>query len=143
MDLARIKQLFRLLDDPTERVRFLVDLGESLRPFPNDLRTDANLVSGCMSRVWLHVHVVPDRGTVAIEADSDSLLVRGLAALMVAAFDGRSPADAASVDFESLFEELGLQAHLSPQRRNGLAGMLQRIRDEVELHVAESTSPDH
>ena len=91
-------------------------------------KIDNNLIRGCQSQVWLVAAYDPvaDRLTVAI--DSDAHIVRGLIAIILAAFDKRSPAEILAFDVEALFEELELLQHLSPSRGNGLRAMVGRIR---------------
>ena len=126
--LDDIRSSFAFFDDWEDRYRFLIDLGRSLPPLPERHRTDANLVRGCQSQVWLvpRYDAVANRLHLAI--DSDAHIVRGLAALVLAAFDGKSPGDVVEFDVEGLFEELALLRHLTPTRGNGLRAMVARIR---------------
>ena len=126
--LDDIRSSFAFFDDWEDRYRFLIDLGRSLPPLPERHRTDANLVRGCQSQVWLvpRYDAVANRLHLAI--DSDAHIVRGLAALVLAAFDGKSPGDVVEFDVDGLFEELALLRHLTPTRGNGLRAMVARIR---------------
>lgn len=127
MDVEEIKETFAFLDDWEERYRFIIDLGKSLPEIAPELKTDANLVRGCQSQVWLVVEPLPD-GRLALTMDSDAHIVRGLIAIVLAALDQRTPQDILAADMEGLFAELDLLTHLSQTRGNGLVAMLNRIR---------------
>jgi cysteine desulfuration protein SufE len=112
-----------------ERYARLIAMARSLPALAEADRTDANKVRGCSSQVWL-VHRITD-GHIELQADSDAVLVRGLVALLVQVYSGHSPREilGAPPDF---LEDMGLNAHLSPNRANGLAAMAARIRTIAE-----------
>ena len=124
-----VLETFELLDEWTERYRYLIELGGELAPLPDDARVDANKVKGCLSQVWL---VVKDErgaeGQLYFQADSDAHIVKGLVALVLRIFDGQTPASILATDHESVLVDLGLDKHLSPGRNNGLHSMIGRIR---------------
>ncbi|MCA0405871.1 MAG: SufE family protein [Proteobacteria bacterium] len=115
------------LDDWDDRYRYLIDLGRALPPLPQEAYSDTNKVPGCASQVWLLMERTPE-GAYAIAGDSDALIVKGLVALVIALFSGKSAADIAATDAQGFFTEIGLKAHLSSQRANGLASMVARIK---------------
>jgi cysteine desulfuration protein SufE len=137
VDLDEIREAFQFFDSWEDKYRFVIDLGKSLPELPADQRTDANLVRGCQSQVWLVTRFDPERGTLHIELDSDAHIVRGLIAIVLAAYDGRTPAEILAFDVEALFEEFALLAHLSLSRGNGLRAMVAKIRE-----VATSARPE-
>ncbi len=111
------------------RHQFLVELGDQLLPMPTNLKTDANRVRGCQSTVHLTVRKTPgsiDR--LDFLADSDAAIVRGLIALLQRIYSGQSAVAILQFDIEGYLKRVGLDQHLSMGRRNGLAGMIQRIR---------------
>lgn len=120
---------FALFDDWEERYRYLIDLGRKLPPLPEAHKTDANLVRGCTSKVWL-IAGLRD-GRLYFEADSDAHIVRGLIALLMAAYQGKTPQEIARLDIEKTFRDIGLDQHLSPNRRSGFFAMVERVRAEV------------
>ena len=124
--LDEVYEVFEMLEDWTERYRYLIELGEELPPMPEALKTPEHKVKGCMSQVWL----VPEhRGeTIHFLADSDAHIVRGLVTLVLMMFNDRTPAEIAAVDVQPVLDRLGLDKHLSPGRSNGLHSMIQRIR---------------
>jgi cysteine desulfuration protein SufE len=94
---------------------------------PDARKREELLVRGCQSQVWLDW--TEREGRIFFDVDSDALIVRGLIAIMLAAFDGRTPRAILDFDIEGYFERLDLLKHLSPTRGNGLRAMVQRIRD--------------
>ncbi len=118
---------FSLFGDWEERYRYLIDLGRTLPPMDNALKTDENLVRGCTSRVWM----VPDvkDGVLHFIADSDAHIVRGLIALLMTAYQDRPVDSLTSIDIEGAFKRIGLDQNLSPNRRNGFFAMVERIKN--------------
>lgn len=120
---------FDLLDDWEQRYRYLIDMGKALPDMPEDDRSDTNKVKGCVSQVWLVTETAGN--TLTFRADSDAHIVRGLAALLVRLYSGRTGEEILSVDARDVLGKIGLAEHLSPQRSNGLASMISRIRGEA------------
>jgi cysteine desulfuration protein SufE len=136
-----IRQDFEFLDDWEERYRYIIDLGAGLDPYPEDLRDDAHKVRGCVSQVWLAVD--RDEGAdpvLRFAGDSDAHIVRGLVAIVLALYSNRKASEIADTDAEGLFQQFGLNEHLTPQRSNGLRAMVKRIRDEARSALA---TPQH
>jgi cysteine desulfuration protein SufE len=135
MSIAAISSDFTLLDDWEDRYRYVIELGRALPPLPEGERTDANKVRGCASQVWLATRVEPDpasgRGRLRFSGDSDAHIVRGLIAILLAVFDGRTAEEILATDAPAIFAGLGLKEHLTPQRSNGLAAMVERIRADA------------
>ena len=131
--IADISADFALLDDWEDRYRYLIELGRTLEPLPQPLHTDANKVRGCASQVWLATDIQRRDGTPVFTflADSDAHIVRGLIAILAAIYNGRSIDTAVSLDPHPVFAKLGLNEHLTPQRSNGLASMVARIRTDA------------
>lgn len=123
---------FDLLGDWEERYRYLIDLGKALPELPQGEMTDANKVKGCASQVWLvsETEAGPPR-RLHFRAQSDAHIVRGLAALLVRIYSGRTPDEIRSVDAREVIASIGLAEHLSPQRSNGLNSMVARIQAEA------------
>lgn len=130
--LDDIRSSFAFFDDWEDRYRFLIDLGRAVAPLPERERIDANLVRGCQSKVWLVTRYDADADRLALAIDSDAHIVRGLAAVVLAAFNGKSPRAIAEFNMEGLFEELALLRHLTPTRGNGLRAMVAKIRAIAE-----------
>lgn len=127
-----ILEVFELLDDWQERYQHLIDLGDKLPLMPEEFKTDCTRVHGCQSVVYLTAREKPDMpGSVEFLADSDAGLVRGLIALLEHVYSGQRASDVLRFDVEGFFRKLGLDQHLSLNRRNGLAAMVQRIRQHA------------
>jgi len=137
LTFADLKDNFALFDDWDERYEYIIDLGRKLPPFPTALQTEVTKVRGCMSQVWLVPgRAAGDRGKFAFAADSDSVIVKGLIAVLGILFSGQTPADVAKVDPEAAFRELGFEQHLAPSRRNGLVAMVQKIKQYAAEQAA-------
>lgn len=125
-NLQELQENFELFDDWEERYRYLIDLGRKLPKMDESLKNDETLVRGCTSQVWL-VPEIKD-GVLYFQADSDAHIVRGLVALLVAAYQGQKLTDIPHIDIEQTFREIGLDQHLSPNRRSGFFSMVERIK---------------
>lgn len=139
MTIDDITENFALLDDWDDRYRYVIELGRSLPPFPDEARTEANKVLGCASQVWLTTRTEPGgaQGPVmTFLADSDAHIVRGLIAILFALYSGKPVRDILSIDALALFDRMGLRENLTPQRSNGLRSMIERIRREANASLA-------
>lgn len=126
--LDEVFETFDLLDDWEERYRYLIDLGRKLPPFPEDKRIAEYKVRGCASQVWLVPGHDPDSPEhIVFAGDSDAHIVKGLIAVLLLIFSGKTPNEIATTDARAILGTLGLAEHLSPMRTNGLFSMLQRI----------------
>ena len=125
-EIDEIVEEFDFLGDWEERYKYLIDMGKALPDLPEDEKSDLNKVKGCVSQVWLVTGRQGERLT--FRADSDAHIVRGLAALLLRIYSGRTPEEILSVDAREVLKQIGLSEHLSPQRSNGLASMIGRIR---------------
>lgn len=132
--LDDIRTTFGFFDAWQDKYAFLIDIGKTLAPLPEADRNDQNLVRGCQSQVWLVPHFDGDRVHLAI--DSDAHIVRGLIAIVLAAYNDRAPRQILDFDIEALFDQLDLIGHLSPTRGNGLRAMVARIRSIAQEHVS-------
>ncbi|WP_069305495.1 SufE family protein [Methylobrevis pamukkalensis] len=133
MTFDEIRDNFAFLDDWEDRYRYIIELGKTLAPLPDAERTEANKVRGCASQVWLVTRTEQGDDGVRLHftGDSDAHIVKGLIAILFAASDGRTPAEILATDTDAVFDTLGLKAHLSSQRSNGLASMVRRIREDA------------
>ena len=126
---------FDVLGDWEERYRYVIDLGRELAPLSETERSDANKVRGCASPVWL-VTEPQASGALQFRGDSDAHIVRGLIAVLLRLYSGRSPQEILTFDAKAAFDKLGLAGALSAQRSNGLASMVARIRRDAEYAAA-------
>lgn len=122
------------LDDWEDRYRYLIELGQALPELKPSERVAQNKVKGCMSQVWLvsEQDETDGQSVMRFRGDSDALIVKGLVAVLIALYSGRSSRDVAATDAIEVFDRLGLREHLSTQRSNGLVAMVNRIRAEAK-----------
>lgn len=116
---------FSMFDEWLDKYEYLIELGKGLEEFPVERKTEDKLIKGCQSRVWLDYKV--DGGLIEFAADSDALITKGIIALLVGVYSGRSAAEIDADDF-SWIERIGLRENLSPTRAGGLASMIERIK---------------
>ena len=132
--LDEIVANFDLLDEWDDRYRYLIELGKGLEPLPEEAHNEANKVRGCASQVWLDMHAEGGPGPQTIlhfRGDSDAHIVRGLIALALAIYSDRPAGDILTTDAFAIYEKLGLAAHLTPQRSNGVRAMIERIKADA------------
>ena len=135
-DLENIRTAFAFFDDWEDKYRFLIDLGKSVPVLPTQFRVAENLVRGCQSQVWLLGDYDSQHDQLKLQIDSDAHIVRGLIAIVLATYDGRSPNKIVAFDIENLFDELDLMNHLTATRGNGLRALVKRINDSANKYVA-------
>lgn len=129
MSVEQLIESFDLLDEWDERYRYIIELGDQLDEMPAELKTEQTRVEGCVSNVWLVYEIQagnPPR--IQFIADSDSQIVRGLVAMLLMIYSGRTPQEIIDVDIDAVFDRVGLKQHLSRSRSNGLRSMVRRIR---------------
>jgi cysteine desulfuration protein SufE len=134
MTIDEITENFSLLDEWDDRYRYVIELGRSLPPFPDEARTEVNKVQGCASQVWLTTKTTADGAhgpVMTFLADSDAHIVRGLIAILFALYSGKPAKEILAIDALTVFDRLGLRENLTPQRSNGLRSMIERIRFEA------------
>ncbi len=125
---------FELLDDWEERYRYVIELGRLLPPLDEKIRNPQYKVSGCASQVWIHAE--HNGAVLSFSGDSDALIVKGLIAITFMIFSGKTPAQILALDAQAIFAKLGLKDHLTPQRSNGLASMVARIKADARQVLA-------
>jgi cysteine desulfuration protein SufE len=139
MTIDDILDDFALLDDWDDRYRYVIELGRMLEPLPDDDHNETTKVQGCTSQVWLTTHVDADgpQGPVLhFKGDSDAHIVRGLVAILLAMYSGKTARNILAIDALPIFDRIGLRAHLTPQRSNGLRSMVERIRTDAQSALA-------
>ena len=129
MDLNELIERFEFFDTWEERYGYLIDLGKKLPPMPQNMKTDQNLVQGCLSQVWVVGDSVDIEGELIMkfEADSDSVIVKGLTAIVLMIYSNKTAEKVLETDLSGLFTRLKLDAHLSQNRRNGFLSMIAKI----------------
>ncbi|MEP0201669.1 MAG: SufE family protein [Halioglobus sp.] len=113
-------------DSWEDRYKYIIDLGKELPPLAEELRTDDRLVRGCQSQVWIDTQL--EHGRLELAVDSDAFIVKGLLAVVLAAYNNKTPTEILAFDIDGYLDSLDLLRHLSPTRGNGIRAMIQRIR---------------
>ncbi|WP_300675717.1 SufE family protein [Soonwooa sp.] len=116
---------FAFMSDWEEKYEYIIDLGKSLKPIPDDKKTDENLIKGCQSKVWIDARF--EDGKLYFDADSDGILPKGIVSMLVSIYSGHSTQEIMDSDFDFI-SEIGLQEFLSPSRANGLMAMTKQIK---------------
>lgn len=129
-----IAETFDFLDSWEDRYRHVIELGRAMPPMDPALQVPATKVEGCASQVWIMPRI--HDGRFDFQGDSDALIVRGLIAVLHALYSGLPVDEVEKVDAPAELGRLGLDAHLSAQRSNGLRAMVKRIRDSAAAAVA-------
>lgn len=131
----QIVEEFALFDDWMGKYEYLIELGKSLPPIEPEYKTDAFRIHGCQSQVWIRPEF--REGRLYFKGDSDALITRGLVALLIRVLSGQPPEAIVNARLDFL-DEIGLKAHLSPTRKNGLAAMIEQMRRYAQAYLQTS-----
>ncbi|MFQ3171878.1 MAG: cysteine desulfuration protein SufE [Oleispira sp.] len=118
-------------DDWEERYKYIIDLGKQLPAIDDNKKTEEFLLRGCQSQVWIDSAVID--GKLFFEVDSDAHIVRGLLAMVLSAYNSKTPAEILTFDIDNFFAQVDLVKHLSPTRGNGLTSMVKKIQHTAKL----------
>lgn len=116
---------FSVFEDWMDKYAYLIEIGSGVTPMDNQYKTEDNLIKGCQSKVWFHAEIKD--GKLYFTADSDAIITKGIAGLMIRVFSGQTPGDIAKADL-NFIDQIGLKQHLSPTRSNGLLAMVKQIK---------------
>ncbi|MBV1909721.1 MAG: SufE family protein [Kangiellaceae bacterium] len=122
-----IVETLSFFDSWEDRYRYMIELGKELPAMNSELKTDDKIVPGCQSQVWIDSQFDGER--MFFKVDSDALIVKGLLAIVMAAYNQKTIEEINSFDIESYFSQLDLIKHLSPTRGNGLKAMVEKIKN--------------
>ncbi|WP_179352833.1 SufE family protein [Winogradskyella vidalii] len=116
---------FSMFEDWEERYQYMIDLGKDLPIIDEKYKTEANIIKGCQSKVWVHANMEDDK--VNFTADSDAIITKGIIAILIRTFSNQHPKAIieANTDF---IDKIGLKEHLSPTRANGLVSMIKQLK---------------
>lgn len=139
--IDEIRDNFELLEEWDDRYRYVIELGRTLEPMPQAEHSLENKVNGCVSQVWLSKKLerTGNGAVLSYRGDSDAHIVRGLIAILLTLYSGRTPQEIVSTDAIALFDEFGFRDHLTPQRSNGLRSMVERIRADARAALATAS----
>ena len=132
---------FAFLDDWEDRYRHVIELGRELPPLAEAAHIAANKVSGCASQVWIISETSgdPQNPVLHFTGDSDALIVKGLIAIAFIIYSGKTAREILATDSAAILKQLGLSDHLTPQRSNGFASMIERIRSHARAALQASS----
>jgi cysteine desulfuration protein SufE len=131
-ELADIAATFELLEDWDQRYQYLIELGEQLPDFPDQLRTEDNRVKPCMSTVYVSALADPDKpGRISYRGDCDTAIIKGVLALLIDLYSGRTLAEIEALDMDEIFERLRLGEHLSPNRHVGVYAIVDLMKAQA------------
>jgi len=139
--IDEIRDNFELLEEWDDRYRYVIELGRTLEPMPEAEHSPENKVNGCVSQVWLSKKLERngDGAVLKYLGDSDAHIVRGLIAILLTLYSGRTPQEVLATDAINVFDEFGFREHLTPQRSNGLRSMVERIKTDAKEALAEAS----
>ncbi len=131
----QIIEEFNSFDDWMDKYNYLIEMGKAVPPIKEEYKKPENLINGCQSRVWLHAEYID--GLVHFTADSDAVITKGIAWLLIRALNKNTADDIINADMAFL-DEIGLKEHLSPTRSNGLVSMLKQMKFYAMAFKAKS-----
>ncbi|SKA97055.1 cysteine desulfuration protein SufE [Thiothrix eikelboomii] len=132
-EIDEIASDFEFLDDWEQRYQYLTELGEALPEMPEAEKIEANRVKACMSKVWVRAHWdAQDASKIVFNGDCDTAIIKGVVALLVQLFSGKTPAAILAMDVDGLFERLQLAENLSPNRHVGVYAIVDVMTGQVE-----------
>jgi cysteine desulfuration protein SufE len=137
MNLETIIEDFEFFDDWEDRYKYIMDLGKSLDPLSDDDYGKTNKVDGCASQVWLIINEeeVNEKTILKLKADSDSFLVKGLLAIIISIFSGKTPSNILEINYNNELVKLNLKENISQQRSNGLTAVINKVISEAQKRV--------
>lgn len=127
---------FSGFSDWMDKYSLIIETGNSLPALDEKYKTPENIIEGCQSRVWVHANY--ENGVITFEADSDAIIVKGIISLLIRVLSGQTPDDILNADLYFI-DEIGLKAHLSPTRSNGLLAMVKQIKMYALAFKAKET----
>ncbi len=132
MNIEELLENFELLETWEDRYKYVIELGKKLPSMPEEYKTEESKVRGCMSQVWFRfLPSLSSPPRIEFLADSDAFIVKGLAAILHLIYSGKTKEEAMKINLDETFKKLGLESHLSMNRRNGFYSMAERIRTQI------------
>ncbi len=126
---------FEMFDDWMDKYNYIIEMGKEIDPLNDDLKIKKYLISGCQSQLWLVANYV--EGKIIFQVDSDAIITKGIAQMLLRVVNKRTPQEIVDDDF-SFIDEIGLKEHLSPTRSNGLTSMIKQIKLYALVFKAKS-----
>ena len=120
-----IVEEFSLFEDWMQRYEYMIELGKSIELIDPSNKVDSNLIKGCQSKLWLHAELKENK--LIFKADSEAIITKGIAAVLLRVFSNQTPKDILNADL-NFVDKIGLKEHLSATRANGLISMIKQIK---------------
>ena len=120
-----IVEEFSLFEDWMQRYEYMIELGKSIELIDPSNKVDSNLIKGCQSKLWLHAELKENK--LIFKADSEAIITKGIAAVLLRVFSNQTPEDILNANLDFV-DKIGLKEHLSPTRANGLVSMIKKIK---------------
>ena len=120
-----IVEEFSLFEDWMQRYEYMIELGKSIELIDSSKKIDSNLIKGCQSKLWLHAELKNNK--LIFKADSEAIITKGIAAVLLRVFSNQTPEDILNANLDFV-DKIGLKEHLSPTRANGLISMIKQIK---------------
>ncbi|MCB0515072.1 MAG: SufE family protein [Chitinophagales bacterium] len=130
-----LRENFALFDDNLDKYEYIIELGKDLPPLDEKRKTDSRLVKGCQSKVWLH-SFLNDEHKVVYEADSDTVITKGIIAILVKLLSERSPEAILQYNL-TILDDIELKELLTSQRSNGLAAMIKQMKLDALVYQTQ------
>lgn len=134
-DEAKLLRNFSRCQDWEQRYLYMMELGERLPPMTDEERTSSNFIEGCQSQVWIAVEL-NDNKQLVLAGDSDAGIVKGLVALVIILFQGKTVEQALATDIKHYFSSLALESHLTPSRTQGLHAMVTTLLKRISAFAS-------
>ena len=116
---------FSLFEDWMQRYEYMIELGKAIELIDSSKKIDSNLIKGCQSKLWLHAELKNNK--LIFKADSEAIITKGIAAVLLRVFSNQTPEDILNANLDFV-DKIGLKEHLSPTRANGLISMIKQIK---------------
>jgi len=116
---------FSLFEDWMQKYEYIIELGKSIKPIKEENKIDSNLIKGCQSKLWLHAEF--SKGKMVYTADSEAIITKGIAAILLRVFSNQTPNDIINSNVDYI-DKIGLKEHLSPTRANGLMSLVKQLK---------------
>lgn len=129
-----LREEYSFFADPQELFEYLISKNKNKEGIADEFKIDEFLVKGCVSNLWVIPSYNDTDNTCHFKSDADSVITRGIADLVCGVYDGLSPQEVLNFN-PSFFDEIGISAQLSPNRRNGLSKLCARIEDFAKFHL--------
>ncbi len=127
--LEDLKSEFNILENPMDKYQYIIDIGKEKGKSDNNIRSEKNLIKGCVSQAWMHFE--SKNNPIKIITDSDALIVKGLLTILERIINNSSLEEIKNIDGSKILNEIGLGYSISSQRTNGFIGAINKIKLEL------------